>query len=99
MAAQLAKGEVPAHVPVELTTRMFDDMADTYDKHMVRDLGYRLPKLAADQLLEIFPDRRFNLLDLGCGTGQLSALVASFELELSDAEVETLSAATAPVAA
>ncbi len=30
---------------------------------------------------------------------QLSALVASFELELSDAEVETLSAATAPVAA
>ena len=76
---QLAKGEVPAHVPVELTTRMFDDMADTYDKHMVRDLGYRLPKLAADQLLEIFPDRRFNLLDLGCGTGLLGAVLGPID--------------------
>ena len=76
---QLAKGEVPAHVPVELTTRMFDDMAGTYDKHMIRDLGYRLPKQVADQLLEIYPNRQFNLLDLGCGTGLLGAVLGAID--------------------
>ena len=76
---QLAQGQVPAHVPVALTTRMFDDMASTYDKHMVRDLGYRLPKRVADQLLEIFPDRKFNLLDLGCGTGLLGAVLGPID--------------------
>ena len=76
---QLAQGEVPAHVPVELTTHMFDEMASIYDKHMIRDLGYRLPKRVAGQLLEIFPDRRFNLLDLGCGTGLLGAVLGPID--------------------
>ena len=76
---QLAQGQVPAHVPVELTTRMFDEMASIYDKHMVRDLGYRLPRRVADQLVEIFPDRRFNLLDLGCGTGLLGAVLGPID--------------------
>ena len=68
---QLAKGETPAFVPVELTTRMFDDMASTYDMHMVRGLSYHLPEQVAGQLVAAYPDRRFNLLDLGCGTGLL----------------------------
>ena len=76
---QLALGEVPAFVPVELTTRIFDDMATSYDKHMVRDLGYRLPKQVADQLVDIYPDRRFNLLDLGCGTGLLGAVLGPID--------------------
>ena len=76
---QLAQGQVPPHVPVELTTRMFDDMAKVYDKHMVRNLSYRLPKQVADQLLEIFPTRRFNLLDLGCGTGLLGAVLGPID--------------------
>lgn len=76
---QLAQGQVPAHVPVELTTRMFDELAPAYDKHMVRDLGYRLPKRVADQLVDIFPDRKFNLLDLGCGTGLLGAVLGPID--------------------
>jgi predicted TPR repeat methyltransferase len=70
---QLAQGQLPAHVPVELTTHMFDGMASVYDMHMVRHLAYSLPKQVADQLLQIYPNRRFNLLDLGCGTGLLGA--------------------------
>ena len=76
---QLAQGQVPAHVPVELTTHMFDDMASVYDMHMVRHLAYSLPKQVADQLLQIYPNRRFNLLDLGCGTGLLGASLGAID--------------------
>ena len=76
---QLAKGEVPNKVPVELTTHMFDEMASIYDAHMVRNLRYHLPKLVADQLLELYPNRRFNLLDLGCGTGLLGACLGPID--------------------
>ena len=76
---QLAQGQVPAHVPVELTTHMFDDMASVYDMHMVRHLAYQLPKQVADQLLQIYPARRFNLLDLGCGTGLLGAALGPID--------------------
>lgn len=76
---QLAQGQVPAHVPVELTTHMFDGMASVYDMHMVRHLAYSLPKQVADQLLQIYPERRFNLLDLGCGTGLLGAALGPID--------------------
>lgn len=76
---QLARGETPAHVPVELTTHMFDEMAGIYDRHMVRSLQYRLPRQVADQLLELYPDRRFNVLDLGCGTGLLGICLGALD--------------------
>ncbi|MGE8320467.1 MAG: methyltransferase domain-containing protein [Comamonas sp.] len=76
---QLARGETPAHVPVELTTHMFDEMASIYDRHMVRNLQYRLPRQVADQLLERYPDRRFNVLDLGCGTGLLGICLGALD--------------------
>ncbi|MFG5777678.1 methyltransferase [Comamonas sp. J-3] len=76
---QLAQGQVPNQVPVELTTHMFDEMASVYDAHMVRNLRYYLPKQVADQLLALYPDRRFNLLDLGCGTGLLGACLGPID--------------------
>lgn len=76
---QLARGQTPAHMPVELTTPMFDAMAEGYDQHMVRQLQYQLPKQVAGQLLELYPDRRFNVLDLGCGTGLLGVYLAPLE--------------------
>lgn len=76
---QIARGQTPAQVPAELTTPLFDAMAGSYDQHMVRQLQYRLPRQVADQLLELYPDRRLNVLDLGCGTGLLGACLAPLE--------------------
>lgn len=67
----LAHGITPAHQPPELNRVLFDGMADLYDHHTVRGLRYELPKLVADQILARFPDKRLNVLDLGCGTGLL----------------------------
>ncbi|MFC4927383.1 MULTISPECIES: methyltransferase domain-containing protein [Delftia] len=71
--ASLAKGETPSHQPVAIHMTMFDNMAKQFDKHLVLELGYQLPKLVAQQLIERHPNKDFNLLDLGCGTGLLGA--------------------------
>lgn len=75
----LAKGQTPVQQPVQLAQQLFDGMAPTYDVHMVRGLGYRLPQQIAEKLLSTRPDRKFNLLDLGCGTGLLGVCLGRLE--------------------
>lgn len=77
--AELARGETPQHQPVELHRTMFDGMAQTFDTHLVRELGYQLPKRVADQLVQRHPNKDFNLLDLGCGTGLLGVCLAPMQ--------------------
>lgn len=69
--AALANGQTPSQQPAEVAQQLFDGMASSYDMHMVRALGYRLPQQVADKLLTSRPDKNFNVLDLGCGTGLL----------------------------
>lgn len=69
--AALSKGQIPSQQPIEMTQRLFDGMAPTYDIHMVRNLRYLLPQQVADRLLSERADQKFNVLDLGCGTGLL----------------------------
>ena len=68
-------GEPPAVPPVDMVASLFDNLASIYDMHMLRGLRYRLPKDVADRILELHPDRKFNLLDLGCGTGLLGLML------------------------
>lgn len=77
--ATLARGEVPASQPVEVHQSMFNKMAGQFDQHLVRRLQYQLPKQVADQLLEQHPNKDFNLLDLGCGTGLLGACLGPMQ--------------------
>ena len=65
----LFSGEKPATQPGQVVSGIFDRYAATFDVSLWRQLEYRVPQLAADRLLALHPERRFNLLDLGCGTG------------------------------
>jgi len=69
--ASLARSATPLQQPLELHQRMFDGIAESFDNHLVLKLDYQLPKIVADQLLQSHPEKDFNLLDLGCGTGLL----------------------------
>ena len=67
----VAHGQTPSTQPREVVSSLFDDYASRFDMHLVRGLKYKVPERAAQLLNELHPDRRFNLLDLGCGTGLL----------------------------
>lgn len=71
----VAAGTPPAIPPLELVSTLFDGLASIYDMHMLRGLRYRLPKDVADRILELYPDRKLNVLDLGCGTGLLGLML------------------------
>lgn len=75
----IAHGRTPDHQPVELHRGLFDSLAPLYDHHMVRGLQYQLPKLVADALIAEHPDKKFNLLDLGCGTGLLGVCLGRID--------------------
>ncbi|WCM94556.1 tetratricopeptide repeat protein [Acidovorax sp. NCPPB 2350] len=75
----IAHGVTPPHQPPELHRGLFDGLADLYDQHMVAGLKYRLPKIAGDKILARFPDKRLNVLDLGCGTGLLGVCLGRID--------------------
>ena len=75
----LAHGVTPAHQPIELNRLMFDNMAEVYDLHVVRGLRYQLPKIVAEKILVRYPEKRLNVLDLGCGTGLLGACLGRID--------------------
>ncbi len=77
--AKLANGETPDQQPAELTRPMFDSMAEFYDLHMVRSLKYQLPKQVGDKILARHPDKKINVLDLGCGTGLLGVCLGRLD--------------------
>lgn len=69
--AARSRGETPPHQPPAMVQALYDGFAGVYDQHVVAGLKYKLPKLVAERILQWHPERRFNLLDLGCGTGLL----------------------------
>ena len=66
----LGEKSVPDTLPPAYVARLFDDYAWRFDKHLIKNLGYRAPALIAEALSGVASDRRFaSALDLGCGTG------------------------------
>lgn len=76
---QVAQGKIPAVIPESTTRTLFDDMASVFDQHLVGSLGYKLPRQVADWILQKYPTRQFNVLDLGCGTGLLGACLGHIQ--------------------
>ena len=70
-------GETPAAQPETMTRELFDPYAKTFDAHLLGALKYRVPQLIAQMILERFPERNINLLDVGCGTGLLGAALGA----------------------
>lgn len=67
----VAHGETPRAQPPEIPQALFDDYASRFDKHLVGELKYRVPKRVAEFIRERHPDLDVDVLDLGCGTGLL----------------------------
>lgn len=57
--------------PPEYVRSLFDSYADHYDKHMVDALHYQIPNLIYKcmQQADVLKNEKWDILDLGCGTG------------------------------
>ena len=71
--AAMLKGQTPATQPASVVTHLFDHSAADFDAHLQGQLQYTLPQDVAQSILGWYPDKKFDLLDLGCGTGLLGA--------------------------
>jgi predicted TPR repeat methyltransferase len=75
----VAGGETPQHQPAEMVTHLYDGFADLYEQHVMGTLKYKLPETAASRILQWYPDRKLNVLDLGCGTGLLGVYLGRID--------------------
>lgn len=67
--ASMKKGAAPKRAPQAYVSTLFDQHAEVFDKVLVDDLGYDVPRLTASLLQANNLNNFDNLLDLGCGTG------------------------------
>jgi predicted TPR repeat methyltransferase len=70
MLAFVTGGHAPDAAPPDYVRNLFDHYAERFDRHLVNELDYRTP----DYLLRIIREKigseeKYDILDLGCGTG------------------------------
>ncbi len=61
---------------------LFDQYAHRFDEHLVGTLDYHVPELFRELVVAAAPDRRFDILDLGCGTGLCGVVFRSLATKL-----------------
>lgn len=68
--AAMGAGEAPPQSPLQSTKELFNNYADRFDTDLVDNLGYRIPTYLFNAVTQHTDDaRKFDILDLGCGTG------------------------------
>ncbi|MDB5807994.1 MAG: methyltransferase [Betaproteobacteria bacterium] len=64
-----AEGVMTGRAPAAYARTVFDNFAEQFDHRLVADLGYRIPQILGERVLELCASRQLRVLDLGCGTG------------------------------
>jgi len=83
MLAASGEGAAPQRASDDYVRQTFDGFAASFDKVLER-LQYRAPTLLADALAKVLPapDRQYDVLDAGCGTGLCGPLLAPYARRL-----------------
>ncbi|MFZ0219214.1 MAG: tetratricopeptide repeat protein [Candidatus Aquirickettsiella sp.] len=69
MVSALTQESIPDRAPLEYIKNLFDNYAFQFDAHLQNILLYKTPELLRKQLNPFLEKKKYNLLDLGCGTG------------------------------
>lgn len=69
MVCALTQQSIPNSSPLEYVKNLFDNYAFQFDTHLQNILLYKIPELLREQLNPFLKKKKYNLLDLGCGTG------------------------------
>ena len=73
--AALGRAAGPASAPRGYVQSLFDDYADSFDRHLVEVLGYEAHRRLIAPLAALQPQAFDSALDLGCGTGLCGPLL------------------------
>ena len=72
-------GNTTESAPLDYVERLFDNYASNFEKSLVNNLEYKIPKLIAEIILrDSNSDSLGSIIDLGCGTGLLGAEIKQF---------------------
>lgn len=71
--AALTGEHSPTTTPASYVRSLFDSYAGEFEEHLAGQLHYRVPELLREAIVSLEPDRTFDTLDLGCGTGLCGA--------------------------
>ncbi|WP_339050596.1 tetratricopeptide repeat protein [Rickettsiella endosymbiont of Xylota segnis] len=69
MISALTRQSLPETAPLDYIKNLFDNYAYQFDAHLQNVLLYKTPELLRKQLNPFLEKKKYNLLDLGCGTG------------------------------
>jgi predicted TPR repeat methyltransferase len=74
--AAMGLGDTPGRAPEAYVEMLFDQHAAVFDDILVDQLGYHVPLLVRQALLDHAPGPFQRVLDLGCGTGLAGVALA-----------------------
>ncbi|OGT45059.1 MAG: hypothetical protein A3E83_08840 [Gammaproteobacteria bacterium RIFCSPHIGHO2_12_FULL_41_20] len=77
--------------PLEYVKTLFDAYADHYEPHLLQALDYQVPTLlyqAVEKVRDI-TSKKWNILDLGCGTGLSGLVFANVARKLIGVDLST----------
>lgn len=77
--SDIAQGLTPKTQPAPIVAGLFDGYAARFDRHLVVQLQYKLPRDVAAMIHQWHPDREGDILDLGCGTGLLGVCLGALK--------------------
>jgi predicted TPR repeat methyltransferase len=82
-------GETTESAPAEYVAQLFDHYADDFDVHLQQQLHYETPEKLVELVKQhALPDlNKWQVLDLGCGTGLVGVAIAPFAYQLAGVDL------------
>jgi predicted TPR repeat methyltransferase len=68
-------------MPKNFVAELFDNYADSFDKHLIDTLKYEAPNKLLG-LLNLSINNKFEILDIGCGTGLMGKLLKPYAFRI-----------------
>jgi predicted TPR repeat methyltransferase len=84
-------GETTERAPSQYVENVFDGYAEKFDTHLQQALKYEAPRelVTLIKRYATLPAAKWNILDLGCGTGLVGAAIAPFSRQMVGVDLST----------